>query len=397
MANYNYVQSSGVIVPDTATLLSDVQNEYKAAFGSDLIVTADTPQGVLITAETLARDNMVRNNAALANQINPNSAGGIFLDAICALTGLERNAATRSTVSATLTGVVGTIITAGTRAQTTSGDVFEVITAVTIGVGGTIMADFQSVEFGPIPALAGELTQIVDGILGWETITNPSNATLGSLQQSDSSLRVFRRNTLGLQGVNTAVAITSRLYSVTGVKSLTFRENLASTTETIDGVSMVGHSIYVCVDGGANADIANALLETKPAGTNWNGSTTVTITDPTSGQAYIVKFARPSEITINIRATVRVGVSTSDPTTTIKNALLAYANGELSDEQGFVVGGDVSTFELAGAINRLQPSIYVKKIEISDDGGLTWQTDEILIGIDQVARTNAAAITVVIE
>lgn len=310
---------------------------------------------------------------------------------------MSRTAATRSTVSATLTGVVGTVIPAGTRAQTTAGDVFEVISGVVIGSGGTITADFQSVEFGPIPALAGELTQIVDGVLGWETVTNPSNATLGVLEQSDSSLRVARRNMLGLQGVNTSIAVTSRVNAVAGVKSLTYRENIASTTEVIDGITMLGHSIFVCVDGGANNDIALALLETKPAGTNWNGDTTVSITDPTSGQAYIVKFKRPTEVPINIRATVKVGVSTTDPTTTIKAALLAYANGELSDEQGFVVGGDVSTFELAGAINRLQPSIYVKKIEISDDGGLTWSTDEIVIALDEVARTNSASITVVIE
>ena len=85
MADYQYIDTTGVIVPDTATIQSEVEGEYKAVFGQDLVVTPNTPQGVLITAEVAARSNVVRNNAALANQINPNLAGGVFLDAIWAV------------------------------------------------------------------------------------------------------------------------------------------------------------------------------------------------------------------------------------------------------------------------------------------------------------------------
>jgi uncharacterized phage protein gp47/JayE len=91
-----YLTSTGVIVPDTSNILSDVQSEYQAVFGADLIVTPDTPQGVLCTAEALARTEVVENNTALVNQINPNIAGGVFLDAIMALTGIQRTPATQT-------------------------------------------------------------------------------------------------------------------------------------------------------------------------------------------------------------------------------------------------------------------------------------------------------------
>ncbi|WP_197335293.1 hypothetical protein [Ralstonia solanacearum] len=97
--NYQYLTRSGVIVPDTDAVRDDVRAEWRGVFGDDLSVDEETPQGVLITVDTLARDGVARNNAALANQINPGQAGGVFLDAICALTGLERAAATRSTLS----------------------------------------------------------------------------------------------------------------------------------------------------------------------------------------------------------------------------------------------------------------------------------------------------------
>lgn len=114
---YSYVVAQGVVVPDTADLLAQVQTEWRETLGEDLIVTPDTPQGVMIVAETLARDAVVRNNAALANQINPDLAGGVFLDAIWGLTGGQRLQATRSTiVAAVVAGVPGAVIPQGARA-----------------------------------------------------------------------------------------------------------------------------------------------------------------------------------------------------------------------------------------------------------------------------------------
>ena len=144
MANYQYIDSTGVIIPDTGDLLTTVQDEYRQAFGEDMPLEPSTPQGTLITGETLARDAVVRNNAAVANQISPNIAGGVFLDAIWALTGGQRVAATRSTVAATLTGVSGTVIPQGSIAATGAGDQFQTVSTVTIGIGGTVSANFVS-------------------------------------------------------------------------------------------------------------------------------------------------------------------------------------------------------------------------------------------------------------
>src|SRR5277367_2945438 len=119
---YQYLDATGVIIADTSSLLADVQGEYQSVFGADLIVTPDTPQGVLITAETLSRVAVVNNNAALANQINPNIAGGVFLDALLALTGMQRTPATPTVVpNVSLTGVPGTVIAAGALAATSAG------------------------------------------------------------------------------------------------------------------------------------------------------------------------------------------------------------------------------------------------------------------------------------
>lgn len=399
---YNYIDSTGVIVPDTATLQTDVENEYKTAFNNaDLIVTPDTPQGALITAETLARDSVVRNNATIANQINPNIAGGVFLDAIWALTGGQRVQATKSTITGVVvTGVSGTLIPSGSRAKTINGDVFETTSAVTIPISNSIIVNMQSVEFGSIPAAANTLNSIVDGVLGWETVNNPNAATLGTVQESDEASRRRRRQTLALMGKSLAAAVLSAVYNVDGVKSAIFRENIESTSQTIDGVLLVANSIYVCVDGGLDADIGQALLESKSGGCNYTGNTVLaSVIDPTSGQDYInkIKFQRPDEIQILCKVTIKAPASISDPTTITVNSIVAWANGELADEEGLIVGADVSPFEIAGAVNRANPTIYVQKVEIAvATGSPVYQTTTIAIGIDQVARLQATAIQVII-
>lgn len=398
MASYQYLKTSGVIVADTEQTLTTVQEEYKSAFGDDLVVTPDTPQGVLITAETLARDAVIRNNAALANQINPNIAGGVFLDAIMALTGSVRDAAERSFVSATLTGVPNTIIPAGVRAATNpEGDEFELVSTVVLDLTGLAVGEFQSVEYGAIPAAAGDLTDIVSGVLGWENITNATDATLGRAEQSDQAARTYRRNTLAIQGQSVAESITSGLYAVDNVRSLQFRENITNATATIDGISLVAHSVWACVDGGTDIDVASMLLRKKAAGANFNGGTEIVIRETFSGQDYSVKFERPTSIPVQAKVTIRQNSQVPDPVASIKAAILAYANGQIEGETGFSVGNDVSPYEIGGAVNRQYPEIFVSKVEVSLASPTTWTTDSIVIALDEIATITSGAITVVVS
>lgn len=397
MADYQYITTTGVIVPDTSVTLETVRSEFKTAFGDDLDTSAETPQGVLITGEVLARDNVIRNNAALANQINPNEAGGIFLDAIWGLTGGARVKATPSIVrEVALTGVPGAIIPAGAVAAVVpTGSQFELVTSVILDAMGNGLGTFQSVTVGAIAAPIGSLTQIITGVLGWETVTNPNAAEVGKAEETDAASRVRRRQTLALQGVALPEAITSGLYTVEGVRSLAFRENVTNAPITIEGVTLAPHSIYVCIDGGVDDDVALMLLRKKSLGANWNGGVTVNVIEPASGQSYGVKFDRPDEISIWARVTVADTGGYANVSDLVRDAVLAYARGEQDGEAGFVVGGDVSPFEIASAVSRVAPGVYVKKVEVSDDG-TTYSTNDIPITIGEIATIIYGNISVVL-
>lgn len=252
MALYEYIDDSGTIVPDTSQVLADVQTEFLTAFGSDLVIDPGTPQGALIALFAAERIALITNNAELANQINPNIAGGVFLDAIWALLGGQRAPSTYSQVLATVTGIAGTIIPTSVVALTTSGDSFSPVSIITIGSGGTATGIFQATTLGPIAVPVATLTQIQTGVFGWETVTNTVPGTVGTAAQSDAAVRALRQNTLALQGTALPLAIQSALYGLNiGVTSLTFQENVTASTVTINGVSMLPHSIYVCVTNSA--------------------------------------------------------------------------------------------------------------------------------------------------
>lgn len=396
MAAYNYITTNGVIIADTESVKTEVENEYKQIFGDDFVIDPNTPQGAMIAAEVSARQSVARNNAALANQINPNYSGGVFLDAIWALTGGQRLASTPSTVTATLAGVAGTVVPSGSQAKTTAGDVFELVSNATIGVGGTVDASFQSVESGPIPIGSATLTSIVSGVLGWETVTNAAAGTLGQLTESDSASRLRRRTLIGLQARTVAQAIISEVSAVTGVKSMTFLENTAATGATIQGIVMAANSIWCCVDGGTDAAVGAAILRSRSAGSGMVGAVTANVTDPASGQVYPVNFDRPVAVPMLIRVTVRANSSVANPTLAVQEAVLAYAAGQIEGEQGLVVGADVSPFEIGAAVGRYTPALFVTLVEVTSVASGTYQTTVWDIDINELATVVQANVNVVI-
>lgn len=395
-ALYTYVTTTGVIIPDTADIKAVVQAEWKAALGDNLDVSDSSPQGVLIAAETASRRSVAENNAALANQINPNLSGGVFLDGICALTGLEREKDARSIVPGVIvSGVPGTPLPEGAVAKTGAGDKFATAEAVTFSDSGSATVDFIAVEAGAVPCPTGTLTQIVSGVLGWESVTNPNPAKLGTSKQSDPSLRGKRRNTLALQGTSLAEAITSALYNAPGVTSLSFRENTEKVDQTIDGIFLKANSVWACVHGGTDADVAAALLGNKSGGCGWNGTTTVNVVEPASGQTYAIKFDRPTEVPIKARFTVKVSAATVDAQTAVRDAVAAW--GALADDgrPGLRTGGNVSPFDMAAAVNAAVAGIYVAKVELTTEAADSFAVAELAMALNQVPTLATSAVAVV--
>lgn len=400
--SYEYIDNTGVIFPDTADIISDIEQEYKDVFGQDLITTPNTPQGLLIAEQALTRDSLVRNNAALANQINPNIAGGQFLDAIMGLTGDSRSPESFSIVTIDMNGVAGGIIPSGSiiSDQPANGNQFVLTATVTLDGAGYAQGNFQALLAGPIFSEANTLTYIIDAPIALETVNNPSDSTVGTTTQSDISARTGRKNKLALQGSQLIRAMASGIYNTNGVKSLQYLENTQSTTQVIDGVTMVSHSIYFCVDGGVDLDVATVMTERKGGGCGYNNgpgiNVSVPVTDQYSLQTINVLFDRPNPIPILVRATVRLSQSADNPQQSVIDSIMAYANGQIDGEVGLVVGEDVSCFELSGAVNIQTPELHVVNMETTLASVINYSNAEIPINVWEKATVTPSSITVII-
>lgn len=403
---YDYEALTGTIVPDTQSIQSEVEAEYITAFGADFITTPDTTNGVLVTAETLARTSVAENNAQVANQFNPDYSGGVYLDALMALLGTPRLLGTPTIVNVTLSGVPSSIIPSGTLVQDSVHNmIFATVATVVIPMGGSVTVPVQAVKVGAVQIAPATITILIAPIpTGLETVTNAAAQTvIGTDSQSDVQAGIYRRQTLATQGSSLSEAIISSVRAVPGVTSLFFFENeTGSSLATPDNaITLVPHSIYLCVNGGVDSQVAVGIDRPKSGGCAYNngaaGATpvSVAVTDPFSGQIKTVLFDRPAIIPVIVTVTVVANPEIQNPQALVQQAINDYASGKLSQEPGLTVGTSVSAFELAGAINREIPGIFVKNVGVSASGGTPSYVTLFPITSAQVAQITQITTTVV--
>lgn len=405
MASYNYQLATGVIVPDTSVTLSDVQTEYKNALGQDINLQPNTTQGLLITDETTARIGVIRNNANMANQLNPNLATGVFLRSIGALMGINDDVTRRSIcLDCVITGQPNSVFPASSLAVNQTGALFASISNITLDGSGSGVVTFQAVEAGAIEAAAHTLTPY-SAVQGWSQIDNPTDAVVGSQAMTDYEFRTYRQDALSRQSQNCVASIASKLIQLAGVTAAVVRENDQSTNQTINGVQMPPNSLWVCVndDGGLATDIVTTLLQCKPPGAKWTPSLnaagtpeSATVTHPLTGQAYTVTFVRSLPVAVYTRVYVRANGTVADLNTACVDAILSWSTGKENLEPGLTVGSNFSPYEVAGAINVELPGTYVRLVEVSLDG-TTWQSTEIAMSLWQRPYLPRGNIDVTVE
>jgi hypothetical protein len=98
-------------------------------------------------------------------------------------------------------------------------------------------------------------------------------------------------------------------------------------------VTLVANSVYACVSGGAQSDVAPALWTKKAPGCAWNGNTTVTVYDNNSGYSppypsYTVKYQTPTPLQFLFAINIINGpLVPSNATTLVQNAIISAFGG----------------------------------------------------------------------
>lgn len=362
-----------------------------------------SPDGLKLASDAEIFANLDELAQKAYNSKDPNKAKDVDLNVICSLTGTTRSQGTPSNVQLTLKGVNGTTITAGRLVESTvDGSQWSIDTDVTIS-GGEATVTATCTENGATTASIGTITRIVNTVGGWQSVTNPTVATLGTARQSDSLLRVERRRSVARPGNNQVDSLTGELFAVDGARRVRVYENY---TNYADSNGLPPHSIAPIVDGGTDEDIAKAIFIKKNPGCDlFPAGTPVTVADvydryPNNAQD--ITFSRPVYVDITCIITIKDdGSLPVDVEQQVKDAIIEYTQGDLIDSEvgfnstGFDIGDSVPVRRLDTPINQVIGSYGNSYINVMSVNGFT--TGVVPIEFNELTRWDESNITVILS
>lgn len=389
---------NGIVLPQESAVLEGVQADINDAFGGGVNPGLSTPQGQIAQSMTAIIGDKNTQIAEMVNQVDPDTASGRWQDAIGRIYFMDRIAATGTVVTGTCTGLVGTVIPAGSVAQDNNGYLYYSLEDLTVGPTGSVQVDFQCTTTGPIACPVGTLSKIYQAIIGWDAVTNTSAGTPGVNVESRADFEFRRRNSVAANAVNSAQAIYASVLSVPDVLDAYVIDNDQST-EIHYGAThypIAANSVFVCVAGGAPADVAKAIWRKKSLGCSYNGNTRHTVIDMVGYQppypTYEVTWLTPTPLPVHFAVNIATNSALpADITTLIKTAVIQAFNGEDDGERARIASVLYAGRYYAG-VSQTDPNVNILEITL---GVATNPTGTSLaIGIDQRPTLDATNITV---
>ena len=373
---------------DTKTAFND---DLKSTFGENTKTSDESVFGQIsnIVSERISDQNELIE--VMANMFNPQAAIGVFQSQLVKLNGLERKEPAYSTVSVDVTAnVAGSSIPAGsTVSDPLSGEKFALDAAVTLAPGETKSVSATALNLGSIEAASGTLTKIENPEYGWESVTNPADASLGALEESSTDLRIRRDIASRRTGNANVSAIFSALAEIDEVDFLQVYDHRTS--------SIPAGYIWAVVSGGSDQDIAAVLHNIVPAGTLMFGDVVIPYNDPITGQVYDQTLSRPTEI--NIYTTFELEKYSSYPANgddlIVANTVKFFEGNFYLNEtliEPFKLGEDVVASRLYTPANSVQGHRIVG-VKIGTSPSPT-TSDNVAIAPDEIAGVTTSTIVV---
>ncbi|WP_063657585.1 baseplate J/gp47 family protein [Candidatus Arsenophonus triatominarum] len=370
------ITENGVSVPDIADVLAGRLTDFVGILGGHASQSLSAPQGQIAQSETEILAQVYDKLLCLFNQINPDFASGRFQDGIGRIYFLNRIPGQGSVVMATCTGKVGTRIPAGSTAQDKAGYLWRSVSEATIPASGTVKIPFQNTTHGPIACATGELTQIFSSVSGWDAITNDTPARVGSQVESRIAFETRRRQSVARNGRNTDGAMKAALLETQGVTDAYVWSNRTRETVTI-GTTLYPvkpHSVFICVNGGNDTDIAETIFQYYNPGADMNGDTTFTVYDKENYSPpypqYVMQWQRATPLSVYFSVNIDKSLNPPcDITGQVKKTVIRVFNGEVEGIQRAGIGATLNVGKYYAPIIAIEPySVSVVSVMISQDG-----------------------------
>jgi len=323
----------GFITPAESTILAGVTTDINTAFGGNLNPALNTPQGQLASSIAAIVGNVNDLFLFYTSQTDPKYAVGRMQDGIGRIYFIERNPSLPTVVQGVCTGLSGTVIPVGALTADVNGNIYQCTGAGTISLAGNVTLSFANVLPGPIPCPSGEMDIIYQTIPGWDAVVNPNDGVVGVDVESPAQFETRRSASVAQNSLGSLPSILGAVLNVPGVIDAYVTENNQSTNQTIGGVTLKANSVYVAVLGGASQAVAQAIWSRKAPGCAYNGTTTVTVLDTSTGYtppypSYQVSFQIPAALNIVVAVNIVNSVTVpSNAVTLIQNAVIGAFAG----------------------------------------------------------------------
>ena len=397
----SYVDETGIYLDTFAEIKDSLIADLKEIFGEGINTDNAARLGQLINiiSERVADQNELIQ--LVANSQDPTSAIGVWLEQIVRINGITKNEAEYSTVPLEITATAAgcTILAGDTFEVAATGEKFAIDTDTTIAPSGSEIVTATAINPGAIE-MSSTVTTADDSLLvnnpryGFSVASPTADASLGALEETDQALRIRRDLAASKTGSSSVAAIFQKLADMDEVAEAKVYQNVDGSA---DSLGVPGHSVWCIVNGGSEADVAQAIFENLGAGVGMYGDNTYAYADPITGETWDVTWSYGSEVQIYINVrTKKITGYPGDGDALIKQNIVDFFNGDFTLNgqavSAFGLGVDVANGRLFTPAN-VVPGHQIEDILISTSptpsSGAT-----ISIDPDEYAGTEIANIVI---
>ncbi len=310
----NFIDATGINIQTYDQVVEEIVNGtpdipgFKQIYGDDIIVDSNTPDGQMINIFALAKMDILQLAVMIYNSMDPDQAIGTSLDALCQLCGITRRGGSYTLVSIDITATSSSTLNGlddpdevTFTVSDNNGNQFQLLETVTLSVGVNSL-NFQAVNLGNVQVLPDTITNPVTVIVGVTTINNPGAPyQQGEDQETDAQLRLRRQQSVALPAQGAFGSLLAAVLNLDGVVDAILFEN---ATNEVDDNSIPAHSIWLIVDGGVEADIAEAIYLIRNLGVGMKGDTSYEIIQ-IDGSVFTVYFDRAEQEDLYVQFSVK--------------------------------------------------------------------------------------------
>ena len=338
-----YIDESGLHVPTYVDIRDDLVAQFRQIYGDDLYLENDSQDYQMISAFASKTADAIALLQLVWNNHSPKTAVGTALSSLVKLNGIARKVASYSTCVLTLTGTRGTVIKGGT-VKDESGYIWNLPETVTL-TGATTEITAECQTLGAVEATIGTINKINTPQAGWTAVTNNVAAVPGNPVEIDADLRERQSISVAIPSQNMLESTVAAIRAIPEVSRSRVYDNDTNLTD-VNGIP--GHSIAAVVEGGLDADIAEAIYLRKGPGGGTYGSTTYSYTN-SLGVTTNIQYSRPTYTKVNVSLEVRRGYRyTTDYLASLKTSIKQYI-------ESLSIGYPVTTTGILKAVSAVVP------------------------------------------